>query len=146
MGRPLTRVVLWWLLVGAWLVAVWYMWDATVTVPSAGRLEESRQVAIPTVRTFWAAVAFSGLELAVILATLWPWRPELYATRMAAAVLALVAIALWEWTRLVGLRRHATRAAVLGLSPPVGVFIRTFPRAAYSITIAGCSSSSVASS
>ena len=90
MGRPLTRVVLWWLLVGAWLVAVWYMWDATVTVPSAGRLEESRQVAIPTVRTFWAAVAFSGLELAVILATLWPWRPELYATRMAAAVLALV--------------------------------------------------------
>lgn len=80
----------WGLLVVLWLVAVFYMWDALITVPSAERLEETRLVGIPTPRTFFAAVAFSAMELAVVLALLWPWRPEYYATRMAFTALALI--------------------------------------------------------
>lgn len=90
MGRALTRVVFWWLLVAGWVVAVWFMWEALTTVPSAARLESSRLLAIPTVRTFFAATLFSALELIVILGLLWPWRPQLYATRLAIAALALL--------------------------------------------------------
>ena len=45
---------------------------------------------IPSPRTFFTAAIFSGMELAVILAALWPWRPTLYATRLAVTALALV--------------------------------------------------------
>lgn len=88
-GRAV-RIGFWVLLIAGWLLAVWLMFDAMTTVPSAARLETSRQVQIPSVRTFLAAAAFSGLELAVILALLWPWRGEFYATRLATAALALV--------------------------------------------------------
>lgn len=84
------RVGLWVLLVASWAVAVWYMWDALTTVPSAERLEESRMVAIPTPRTFFTAAVFSAMELAVVLGALWPWRPAYYATRAAIAALGLV--------------------------------------------------------
>lgn len=83
------RIGLWLLLILGWIVAVWLMFESLTTLPSAERLETSRLVAIPTVRTFLAAAAFSGLELAVILALLWPWRGELYAVRMATGVLAI---------------------------------------------------------
>ncbi|HUG39736.1 MAG TPA: hypothetical protein VMM12_04590 [Longimicrobiales bacterium] len=84
------RLGLWVLLILGWVVAVWMMWEALTTVPGAERLETSRLVAIPTPRTFFAAAAFAGLELAVVLAILWPWREDFYATRLLAAALALV--------------------------------------------------------
>lgn len=84
------RIGFWMLLIAGWLVAVWLMFESLTTLPSSARLETSRQVAIPTVRTFLAAAAFSGLELALILALLWPWRAEFYATRLATGALALV--------------------------------------------------------
>lgn len=77
-------------LTAAWAVAVYYMWDAMTTVPTAGRLEQSRMAEIPTPTTFYAAVFMSGFELAVVLAILWPWRPEYYASRIGFAALALV--------------------------------------------------------
>ena len=89
-GEAPARLAVWALLVAGWLIAVWFMWDALTTLPSSERLETSRLVAIPTLRTFWAAALFSGLELAILLALLWPWRPELYATRVALALLGLV--------------------------------------------------------
>lgn len=86
------RVVFWAILAGSWVLAVWYMWDAMSTVPSAARLQESRLVAIPTPRTFFTAAVFSAMELAVVLALLWPWRPAYYASR-----LALTALGVFTW-------------------------------------------------
>lgn len=81
---------MWVLLIGLWIGAVYFMWDAMTTVPSADRLEETRLAAIPTPRTFFAAVAFSAMELALVLAAAWPWRPELYASRLALGALIMV--------------------------------------------------------
>lgn len=84
------RTGFWVLLILSWLVAVAYMWDALTSIPSAERLGESRMVAIPTPRTFFTAAVFSGMELAVVLAALWPWRPAYFGTRLAVAALAVV--------------------------------------------------------
>lgn len=84
------RVVLWAILAVSWVVAVAFMWEAVTTVPSAERLEESKLVVIPTPQMFLTAAVFSGMELAVVLAALWPWRPGFYATRLAVTALALV--------------------------------------------------------
>jgi hypothetical protein len=65
------------------------MWDALTTFPSPERLEETRMAVIPTSRTFFAAMVFSALELAVVLAALWPWRPAYYTARLGAATLGL---------------------------------------------------------
>lgn len=81
--------VFWALLAITWIVAVYYLWDALTTVPSAERLERSKLVAIPTPRTFFAATAFSAMELAVVLAALWPWRTRYYATRLAITALVM---------------------------------------------------------
>lgn len=80
----------WLLLALSWAVAVWYMWDAVTTVPSAERLQETRLVEIPGPRRFFAAAAFSAMELAVVLALLWPWRPSYYASRLAVGALAVL--------------------------------------------------------
>ena len=88
-AERLLRVGFWVGLAATWLIAVWYMWEAMATLPSSVRLETTRQVAIPTLRTFYAAAIFSALELALVMAVLWPWRPEYYATRLTVAVLAL---------------------------------------------------------
>lgn len=80
----------WLLLIASWAVAVWYMWQAMSTVPSAARLQETRLVEIPGPRRFFTATAFSAMELAVVLAVLWPWRTEYYASRLAIAALAIV--------------------------------------------------------
>lgn len=84
------RIGLWLLLLCSWVVAVWYMWDAMSTVPSPERLEQSRMVTIPTPRTFLTSTVFSAMELAVVLAALWPWWKSLYATRLGITDLALV--------------------------------------------------------
>ncbi len=86
----LGRQVLWLLLILSWLAAVWYMWDAMTTVPSPERLQQERMVSIPSPRTFITAVVFSAMELAVVLAALWPWWSSLFATRLAITDLALV--------------------------------------------------------
>lgn len=84
------RLTLWGLLVLSWVVAVAHMWDALTAVPSAERLGGSTVVGVPTPRTFFTAAIFSAMELALVLALLWPWRPEYYASRLALTVLALV--------------------------------------------------------
>ena len=78
------------LLLVSWGLAVAYMWDALTTVPSAERLEQSRMVAIPGPRTFFAAAVFSAIELAVVLAALWPGWRRYYATRLAVTALAIL--------------------------------------------------------
>ncbi|MDX1674378.1 MAG: hypothetical protein R3314_06180 [Longimicrobiales bacterium] len=95
MGSPAraeewTRRAFWILLIASWVVAVWYMWDAMTTIPSAERLQESRMAEIPGPRRFFAAMAFSGMELAVVLAALWPWRPAYYASRLAVTALGVL--------------------------------------------------------
>ena len=79
----------WLLLLASWAVMVAFMWDAMTTIPSAERLQESRLVAIPGPRRFFAAAAFSAMEVAVVLAALWPWRPAYYASRLAITALGV---------------------------------------------------------
>lgn len=76
------------LLVVGWAVAVWLMWGALDTGAPDPRLDGS-PLATPTMRTFYAAALFSALELALILAILWPGRAEYYAARLGTCVLAL---------------------------------------------------------
>lgn len=80
----------WLLLAVSWVVAAWYMWDAMTTMPSAERLQETRMVEIPGPRRFFTAAAFSAMEVAVVLAALWPWRPAYYATRLAVTALGVL--------------------------------------------------------
>lgn len=94
MGGPLSlrgeqgaRLALWVVLILAWLVAVWQMRQGLTTVPEA---EIGGSPLVATRRTVVAAALFSGLELAVVLALLWPRWPVLYATRLAGAALAVV--------------------------------------------------------
>jgi hypothetical protein len=77
------RTVFWFLLLGSWVLAVVYMWEAMSTIPSAERLEQTRLVEIPGPRRFFSAATFSLMELTVVLAALWPWRPAYYGTRLA---------------------------------------------------------------
>lgn len=84
------RVGLWLLLIVGWISAVWLMADTLTTLPASEGLGDSPLVGTPTGRTFFAAAAFSALELAVILAVLWPWRQDYYALRLSTAALALV--------------------------------------------------------
>lgn len=76
------------LLVVGWAVAVWLMWGALETGSPDSRLEGS-PLATPTMRTFYAAALFSALELALILAILWPGHAEYYTARVGVCVLAL---------------------------------------------------------
>lgn len=76
------------LLVVGWALAVWLMWGALDTGASDPRLEAA-PLATPTMRTFYAAALFSALELALIVAILWPGRAEYYAGRLGVCVLAL---------------------------------------------------------
>ncbi|MFW5946884.1 MAG: hypothetical protein ACOCUW_00215 [Gemmatimonadota bacterium] len=84
----LGRRALWLLLLASWVVAVWFMWEAMTAIPSAERLQESRLVEIPGPRRFLAAAVFSAMELAVVLAALWPWRTAYYGSRLAVMALA----------------------------------------------------------
>ncbi len=84
------RIAFWALLVLSWIAAVAFMWEAMSRVPSAERLEESKLVAIPTLQVFLTAAVFSGMELAMVLAALWPWKADFYASRLGVTALALV--------------------------------------------------------
>jgi hypothetical protein len=84
------RLGFWLLLLGSWAIMISYMWEALTTLPTPERLQETRMAVIPTSRTFFAAVLFSGLELGVVLAALWPWRPSHYAARLGITCLALI--------------------------------------------------------
>ena len=84
------RVAFWALLAVSWVVAVAWMWEAMTRIPSAERLEESKLVTIPTPRTFITAAVFSGMELALVLAALWPWKPAFYASRLGVTALGIV--------------------------------------------------------
>lgn len=84
------RIGFWLLLLVSWVVAVVYMWEAVSTIPSAERLEQTRLVEIPGPRRFLAAAAFSLMELTVVLAALWPWRPAYYGTRLAITTLGVL--------------------------------------------------------
>lgn len=84
------RRTFWLLLVASWVVAVWQMWGAATTVPSAERLQQARMVEIPSPRRLITSAMFSAMELAVVLAALWPWRPAYYATRLAVTALGVV--------------------------------------------------------
>ena len=84
------RVAVWVVLVASWIAMVAYMWEVSATIPAGERLQESRIAVVPTPRTFYTAVVFSAMELGLVLAALWPWRPTLYASRLAVSGLALV--------------------------------------------------------
>ena len=86
-GPEWVRRAFWLLLVVSWGVAVWYMWEAMTTIPSAERLQETRMAEIPGPRRFFAAAAFSAMELAVVLAALWPGWTAYYASRLAVTAL-----------------------------------------------------------
>jgi hypothetical protein len=66
-----------------------YAWSAFATFPSTERLERSHMAAIPTLATVAWLVVRSALELAVLLALLWPWSRRYYALRTATAALLL---------------------------------------------------------
>lgn len=79
------RIALWAGLVIGWLVMLLYLWSAFATLPSPERLEQARTVRIPTLRTVAVLVVRSGVELAAVLALLWPWSRRLFEVRMFAA-------------------------------------------------------------
>lgn len=84
------RIALWLILALSWVVAVVYMWEAVTATQTAERLELPTAVGVPSVRTWVAAAIFSGMELGLVLAVLWPWRGDFFASRLAVAGLALV--------------------------------------------------------
>ena len=86
-GPEWVRRAFWLLLVVSWAVAVWYMWDAMTTMPSAERLQETRMAEIPGPRRFFTAAAFSAMELGVLLVALWPGWAAYYASRLAITAL-----------------------------------------------------------
>jgi hypothetical protein len=86
------RLVLWAALVLGWLIMLIYMWAGFSTLPSAERLEHSRMMAIPTLRTFALLAVRSAAELGVVMALLLPWWRRFFTLRLLAAALLL---ALW---------------------------------------------------
>jgi hypothetical protein len=85
------RLAVWLGLILGWLVMLLHLWSAFATLPSPERLEQTRMVAIPTLQTLAFLVGRSALELAAVLAVLWPWRGRHYGLRVVAAA-ALLAV------------------------------------------------------
>ncbi len=81
-------------LVVSWLVSVPYMWKSVTTVPSAARLQamSSRIMQVPSPTTFLKLTGQSFVELAVVVALLWPWWRRFWLARL---VLAFLGLALW---------------------------------------------------
>ena len=89
--RPLARILLVLALALGWAVAVFFMWKAVTTLPSAERLRvmSSQIMHVPTPRTFLRTAGQSLLELLALVLLLWPgWRP-LWLIRLLVAFLAL---------------------------------------------------------
>jgi hypothetical protein len=83
------RVALWVGLIGGWLVMLLYLWSAFATFPSAERLEHTRMVRIPTLRSIALLAGRSAIELAGLLALLWPWHGRRFTLRLFAAATLL---------------------------------------------------------
>jgi hypothetical protein len=83
------RLALWAALVLGWLIMLLYMWSAFSTFPTAERLEHSRMMPIPSLRTLGLFMIRSGLELGAVLALLWPWQARAFLVRMVTAALLL---------------------------------------------------------
>jgi hypothetical protein len=79
------RLALWAALILGWLVMLLHLWSAFATFPTAERLEQARMVRIPTLRSIALLAGRSALELAAVLALLWPWRPGRYTLRLCVA-------------------------------------------------------------
>ncbi len=92
--RPRWRLLLLAALVVSWLVSVPYMWKSVTTVPSAARLQamQSRIMHVPSPTTFLKTTGQSFVELAVVLALLWPWWCRFWLARL---VLAFLGLAVW---------------------------------------------------
>ncbi len=91
--RPLGRLLLLAALVVSWLVSVPYMWKSVTTVPSAARLQamQSRIMHVPSPATFLKLTGQSFVELAILVALLWPWWRPFWLARLVVAVLGLFA-------------------------------------------------------
>lgn len=92
--RPLGRFLLLAALMVSWLVSVPYMWKSVTTVPSAARLQQmqSRIMHVPSPTTFLRTTGQSFVELAMVVALLWPWWRRFWLARL---VLAFLGLALW---------------------------------------------------
>ncbi len=91
---PLGRLLLVATLVVSWAVSVPYMWKSVTTVPSAQRLQEmqSRIMHVPSPTTFLKTTGQSFVELAVVVALLWPGWRRFWLARL---VLAFLGLAVW---------------------------------------------------
>jgi hypothetical protein len=116
------RLGLWFGLILGWLVMLLYLWAGFATFPSAERLEHSRMMAIPTLRTVALLGVRSMLELAALLVVLWPWWSRFWAARLLTASLLLagwflattpLTLSTMDWVHR---RWIAANAAVLLLS------------------------------
>lgn len=74
-------------LFASWLFLLPALWKAFSTVPSPERLKESHMIRIPTLETVGIQAAVSGIELAVLIALLWPWWHRWWVARIWTAAL-----------------------------------------------------------
>lgn len=86
------RWVLWTSLVLSWLVMLPVVWAAFSTLPSPERLARSRMIEIPTLGSVALIVLVSAIELAAVLALLFPGL-----TRRFLARLWIAAVGVWIW-------------------------------------------------
>jgi hypothetical protein len=83
------RLGLWFGLILGWLIMLLYLWAGFATLPSAERLEHSRMMAIPTLRTVVLLGVRSMVELGVLLLVLWPGWARFWAARLLTSSLLL---------------------------------------------------------
>jgi hypothetical protein len=86
------RLAVWAALILGWLFMLLQLWSAFATFPTDERLEHSRMVAIPTLRSLALLGARSVAELAVVLGLTWPWAGRAW---LARVWLAASALAVW---------------------------------------------------
>ncbi len=91
--RPRGRLLLLAALVVSWLISVPFMWKSVTTVPSAQRLQamQSRIMHVPSPATFLKLTGQSFVELAAVVALLWPWWRRFWLARLVLALLGLFA-------------------------------------------------------
>jgi hypothetical protein len=83
------RLGVWLACIVGWLVMLLHLWTAFATFPTPERLEQARLVAIPTLQTVALLAGRSAVELAAVLALLWPMSARAWARRAFAAALLL---------------------------------------------------------
>jgi hypothetical protein len=85
------RLAVWLACIVGWLVMLLQLWTAFATFPTPERLEQARLVAIPTLQTVALLAGRSALELAAVLALLWPLHRRAWTRRVLAAAVLLAA-------------------------------------------------------